>query len=392
MKNIELERAWPAPKAPPGFTDRVMENLQGSSTVSEPAAHGSGFLRWLRARALGRSWLAVPVVALALGALFLLWSVAGAPDGDVIAAESREISIGERVVAEASPGAHIRWRSGDEVLQDSGAVTYRVVPGTRFRVQTPYGSVAVLGTIFRVLVADRDEARGEPMAKKWAIAGAGATLGALLFVSVDRGSVGLSKGEHELVLGPGQAGFVGADGVPRAVPAAARQTIEPPGSARPAYEPRPITEAMRERRRRVLESSAEAKGPVSGSAASARAAAEPQGMKDRTGKFGPEVKALNRQLLPLVDQCFDQAKERGVRGRGMLALGVKLTAADGIGGIIESVEPAPNNAIHDPELIDCVRQSAFTVDLPAPTSSGSRELEMTIPFEGAVDAGAPTSL
>jgi len=330
-------------------------------------------------------------VALALGTVFLFWSAPGAPNGDVIAAESRDISIGERVIAEMSPGAHIRWSSGDEVLQDSGEVTYRVVPGTRFQVQTPYGRVAVLGTIFRVFVAERDEAKGEPMKRKWAIAGAGATLGALVFVSVDRGSVGLSQGEHDVVLGPAQAGFIGSDGIPRVMAATARPAPEAPGSARRPYEPRPITEEMRERRRRVLESSVEAKSPAASSAPSGVSAAEPQGMKDRTGTLGPEVKALNRQLIPLVDQCFDQAKERGVRGRGMLALGVKLTGADGIGRIIESVEPAPNNAIDDPELIDCVRQSAFTVDLPPPTSSGSSELELTIPFEGAADAGAPVS-
>jgi hypothetical protein len=172
-------------------------------------------------------------------------------------------------------------------------------------------------------------------------------------------------------------------------PAAASMAAGSPARAQRPYEPAPLTEAMRERRRRVLDSP-EARAPAAAPASSA-SGKPPAGMKDRTGKMGPEVKALNEQLLPLVDQCFDQAKERGVRGRGMLALGVKLAGAEGIGRIIESVEPAAGNAIEDGELIDCVRQSAFTVDLPPPTSSGASELMLTIPFEAAPDAGTPAN-
>ena len=163
----------------------------------------------------------------------------------------------------------------------------------------------------------------------------------------------------------------------------------PPASSRP-YQLPPLTEAMRERRRRVLEASRAPMPAPANDTASEREAPAP--MKDRTGKMGLEVKALNEQLLPLVEQCFDQAKERGVRGRGMLALQVKLAGTEGVGRIVESVEPAESNAVHDRELIDCVRQSAFTVDLPPSGASGSNDaMLLTIPFEGAPDAGAPTS-
>jgi hypothetical protein len=74
----------------------------------------------------------------------------------------------------------------------------------------------------------------------------------------------------------------------------------------------------------------------------------------------------------------------------MLAIEVKLAGADGIGSIIETVEPAPGNDIGDPELFDCVRQSAFSVDLPTPAANGASERLLTIPFEGAPDAAAPS--
>ncbi|HWO08119.1 MAG TPA: hypothetical protein VNN80_01525 [Polyangiaceae bacterium] len=204
--------------------------------------------------------------------------------------------------------------------------------------------------------------------------------------SVERATEALTPPSGAVLRATGE---VTAQPSARSVSPAVGPSIEVPAVA-PPRAPRPMTEAMRERRRRVLDSP-EARKPAANPASSAASAAQPQTMKDRTGKLGPEVKAFNEQLGPLVDQCFDQAKERGVRGSGMLAVEVKFAAAEGIGRVIESLEPLPNNEVHDAELIDCVRQSAFTVDLPPPTSSGGSEVMLTIPFEGAADAGAPTS-
>jgi hypothetical protein len=110
-------------------------------------------------------------------------------------------------------------------------------------------------------------------------------------------------------------------------------------------------------------------------------------MRDRTGVTPATVKAISTQLGPLVDECFDQARERGVEQRGMLALSVKLASAEGSGRIIETLEPAMSNYI-DAKLIDCVRQSAFTVDLPV-EGTGRTDFEMTIPYAPPnADAGA----
>ncbi|MEO8184996.1 MAG: FecR domain-containing protein, partial [Deltaproteobacteria bacterium] len=249
MTRIELERAWPAAEPPPGFSERVLERLQLGSTLPEPAPHRAHALGWLRAPRV--RWLVLPAVALALVAMLLLWPAGPARVGDVIAAEPRVVAIGERAVAEMSSGAHLRW-SGDglqqEVQQARGAVTYRVLPGAAFRVQTPHGNVTVLGTEFRVVVADREEAAGEPMKKRWASAAAGATLGALLWVSVDRGSVRLSNHEQELVLRAGQAGAIGSDGIPRleaAVPSAPADATQAGGRAAERARTRQVADAVR---------------------------------------------------------------------------------------------------------------------------------------------------
>ena len=74
----------------------------------------------------------------------------------------------------------------------------------------------------------------------------------------------------------------------------------------------------------------------------------------------------------------------------MLALGVQLAVAEEVGGIIEALEPAQAiNEIDDEELVECVRQSAFSIQLPEPTKSGRKDFQLTIPLgdEAPNDAG-----
>lgn len=144
-------------------------------------------------------------------------------------------------------------------------------------------------------------------------------------------------------------------------------------------------------RRRVLEAlraREQAKGSAAGSAEEGAAPVEdePKGAVDRTGELGEEVRTLNREFLPLVGECIDQAEERNPRLRGMLAVSLKIAADEEFGAIFEDVEAAEGNELQDDELIDCVRQSAFTLKLPAARLSGREGLTLTIPHR--IDAGA----
>lgn len=114
-------------------------------------------------------------------------------------------------------------------------------------------------------------------------------------------------------------------------------------------------------------------------------------MKDRTGELSEgEIHVLNHELMPLVDECLEQAHERNPELRGMLAVNVDLASAEGIGGIFESAEADPQlNELHDDELLECVRQSSFSVQLPEAGRSGRMSRQLTIPFgvSPAGDAG-----
>jgi hypothetical protein len=100
----------------------------------------------------------------------------------------------------------------------------------------------------------------------------------------------------------------------------------------------------------------------------------PGTMKDRSGLMGAEVRVINRELMPLIDECYDRQLH------GMLALGVVFASEQDAGAIIESVEPTARNEVPDEELIDCIRQSAFTIEFPHPVESSRREGELTIPL------------
>jgi hypothetical protein len=109
---------------------------------------------------------------------------------------------------------------------------------------------------------------------------------------------------------------------------------------------------------------------------------EPGDVKDRTGELSPEtMNVLNHELMPLVGECVDQARERDPKLGGMLAVSIELAAAEEVGAIIEAVEGADGeNEVHDDELIECVRQSAFTIELPMPVEDGRTSRQLTIPI------------
>jgi hypothetical protein len=91
------------------------------------------------------------------------------------------------------------------------------------------------------------------------------------------------------------------------------------------------------------------------------------GLTDKTGwADNSAIKRLNKELMPLVDECIDQAKARNPRLHGTLALSMTVAPTDNH-KIIVSVTPARGNQIDDPELLECIRESSFSVEgLKAP--------------------------
>ncbi len=172
---------------------------------------------------------------------------------------------------------------------------------------------------------------------------------------------------------------------------AASAAGNPSGSRRPSAEQQQLRErvvqSLRHREARAG-NLASATSAAPGASGDEPAPTPREGtMKDKTGLMGDEVKVINRELMPMVAQCVDEAHERNPGLHGMLALGVKLASAEGVGSIFEAVEPGATNEVADPAMIDCIRQSAFTISLPMPKANSLHEVVLTIPVDAAPDAG-----
>ena len=134
-KALDLE-AWEPQAPPPDFAERVLAQVRADApSRQEPPK---------RTR---RPWaIAAGAVATLSIAAAVALSIGRAPShGDAIAKDRTEVSIGSRARAVLEPGAQVAW-DGDDVVQSSGDVFYRVEPGARFRVHTPAGDVEVKGT------------------------------------------------------------------------------------------------------------------------------------------------------------------------------------------------------------------------------------------------------
>jgi hypothetical protein len=325
----------------------------------------------------------------------------------VIAAEPREVSLGARAVAEMSSGAHLGWR-GDEVLQDLGEVKYRVVPGSPFVVQTPYGSVRVLGTVFRVVVdasgkaADgRSAARGESMKKQaWAIAGTSATLGALLFVSVDQGKVRLSRGDEELVLTAGQSGSIGSDGIPRSSPSAPLPSAAAPSDeASPAHarqKPRRMSPEQRtEIRAKLLDAlrwAAQRPAPVQPAPGAASEAARAPGVhiSRDVAEYAKSIgDVIENDFGPLAQDCYNELLRKKPGAEGDVILDFKIISEESIGGIVDSAAVTDQSTLRDEDFETCLSESFLSVQFGALAGGPG---EATIPDgtfhfkDGKVDA------
>ncbi|HLT38415.1 MAG TPA: hypothetical protein VK034_19145 [Enhygromyxa sp.] len=107
----------------------------------------------------------------------------------------------------------------------------------------------------------------------------------------------------------------------------------------------------------------------------------PGTLRDRIGGRSALTEALNHDFIPLADECVEQARARLPELEGMVAIGLDTVADAELGGIVEAVAMQPNNEIDDPELIECLSQTALSMILPPPPESGKEQFVITMPIE-----------
>ena len=102
----------------------------------------------------------------------------------------------------------------------------------------------------------------------------------------------------------------------------------------------------------------------------------PGNLRDKIGGRPALLERLNRDFMPLASECIEQAQERMPQLAGMLAIGLETLADEQLGAVVDAADPAPGNRIMDPLLLECIRESAFSLSLPPPPGSGREKFEI----------------
>lgn len=102
------------------------------------------------------------------------------------------------------------------------------------------------------------------------------------------------------------------------------------------------------------------------------------GLVDRIGGRDALVRALNREFLPLADECIEQARERKPELQGMLEISLELVADPELGAVIDSTDYPARNEVHEDELLDCIRETALATTLPPPPAGGREAFIITL--------------
>jgi hypothetical protein len=128
------------------------------------------------------------------------------------------------------------------------------------------------------------------------------------------------------------------------------------------------SDAMRERiRERLAARPSEGGGRGAGGGDAPEPAADTDGLTNRMGPGSEALAAaVNRELLPLAQECIDAAIEREPTLRGTMAIEIDTIADAEVGAVVDRVEFPADNGVNQAELLECLRESSLSMALPPP--------------------------
>ncbi|MFO0573413.1 MAG: hypothetical protein U1A78_05410 [Polyangia bacterium] len=144
-------------------------------------------------------------------------------------------------------------------------------------------------------------------------------------------------------------------------------------------------DALRDRIVAALAASPAASGDGDGGSAlpAARRADAPRPagtLRDRIGGRESLAKLLNHEFMPLADECIELAQRDAPELAGVLVIGLETAADQELGAVVEDVKVPATNQITDPELLTCIRETALSLRLPPPPTSGREKFEISLPI------------
>ncbi|MCR9163716.1 MAG: AgmX/PglI C-terminal domain-containing protein [Nannocystaceae bacterium] len=105
------------------------------------------------------------------------------------------------------------------------------------------------------------------------------------------------------------------------------------------------------------------------------------GLIDRSdGKLARLAKDLQDDVMPLANECYEQALERDPTIAGGLGLQFAIIGDEDVGGLVESVDLEDDSDIQDAEMLECMRETLLSTIFPAPDDSGETGVRLTLEF------------
>lgn len=102
------------------------------------------------------------------------------------------------------------------------------------------------------------------------------------------------------------------------------------------------------------------------------------GLRNKLGPGRAQLVAyLNEEFSPMLDECVALAEARSPKLAGMYAISIETLAYEELGAIVDRADPASSNEVSDPEFLECIRESAFTLVIPPPLTTGQERFELT---------------
>jgi len=96
-----------------------------------------------------------------------------------------------------------------------------------------------------------------------------------------------------------------------------------------------------------------------------------------------------RDMQPLIQECYELARHEDPSLEGRLLVEFVVGGEPDVGGIIEEAGIDASSAVESLLLRDCVRETVYTLELPAPAGGGQMTVRYPFQFSSAADSPPP---
>jgi len=99
------------------------------------------------------------------------------------------------------------------------------------------------------------------------------------------------------------------------------------------------------------------------------------------GELDPDYikAAIREQLVPAVRECYESSLEDNANLRGSVVLNFEILGHPDVAGVVDDVRISEDRTtLDDAALRECMVESMYVVEMPAPSGGGS--INVTYPF------------